>query len=55
MNIANDKEIRIEKLTLGIYETNTYIVVCQKTKAKSGGGCTSQSFGNYCRAGGHTA
>jgi len=32
MNIANDKEIRIEKLTLGIYETNTYIVVCQKTK-----------------------
>jgi glyoxylase-like metal-dependent hydrolase (beta-lactamase superfamily II) len=32
MNIANDKDIRIEKLTLGIYETNTYIVVCQKTK-----------------------
>ncbi len=31
MNIANDKIIRIEKLTLGPYETNTYIVVCQKT------------------------
>lgn len=32
MNIVNDKDIRIEKLTLGPYETNTYIVVCQKTK-----------------------
>lgn len=32
MNIANDKDIRIEKLTLGPYETNTYIVACQKTK-----------------------
>jgi glyoxylase-like metal-dependent hydrolase (beta-lactamase superfamily II) len=31
MNIADDKTIRIEKLTLGPYETNTYIVVCQKT------------------------
>jgi hydroxyacylglutathione hydrolase len=31
MNIANDNTIRIEKLTLGPYETNTYIVVCQKT------------------------
>jgi hydroxyacylglutathione hydrolase len=32
MNIANDNNIRIEKLTLGPYETNTYIVGCQKTK-----------------------
>jgi hydroxyacylglutathione hydrolase len=32
MNIANDKIIRIEKLTLGHYETNTYIIVCQKTR-----------------------
>lgn len=32
MNIANDKNIYVEKLTLGPYETNTYIVVCQKTK-----------------------
>ena len=32
MNIANDKTIRIEKMTLGIFETNTYIVVCQQTK-----------------------
>jgi hydroxyacylglutathione hydrolase len=32
MNIANDKNIRIEKLTLGPYETNTYIVTCKKTK-----------------------
>ncbi|MDD5493019.1 MAG: MBL fold metallo-hydrolase [bacterium] len=31
MNIVNDKDIRIEKLTLGPYETNTYIVVCQET------------------------
>ena len=31
MNIVDDKTIRIEKLTLGPYETNTYIVVCQKT------------------------
>lgn len=31
MNIANDNDIRIEKLTLGPYETNTYILVCQKT------------------------
>jgi hydroxyacylglutathione hydrolase len=31
MNIANDKDIRVEKLTLGLYETNAYIVVCQKT------------------------
>jgi hydroxyacylglutathione hydrolase len=33
MNIANEKNIRVEKLTLGPYETNTYIVVCQQTKA----------------------
>ncbi len=32
MNIVDDKTIRIVKLTLGPYETNTYIVVCQKTK-----------------------
>ena len=32
MNIVDDKIIRIEKLTLGIYETNTYIIVCQKTQ-----------------------
>jgi glyoxylase-like metal-dependent hydrolase (beta-lactamase superfamily II) len=32
MIITDDKTIRIEKLTLGLYETNTYIVVCQKTK-----------------------
>ncbi len=32
MNIANDNTIRIERLTLGPYETNIYIVVCQKTK-----------------------
>jgi hydroxyacylglutathione hydrolase len=32
MNITDDKTIRIERLTLGPYETNTYIVVCQKTK-----------------------
>jgi glyoxylase-like metal-dependent hydrolase (beta-lactamase superfamily II) len=29
--IVNDDNIRIEKLTLGPYETNMYIVVCQKT------------------------
>jgi len=27
----NDKNIHIEKLTLGSYETNAYIVVCRKT------------------------
>ena len=27
----NDIDIRIERLTLGSWETNTYIVVCQKT------------------------
>jgi hydroxyacylglutathione hydrolase len=32
MNVADEKTIRIEKLTLGPYETNTYIAVCQKTK-----------------------
>ncbi|MHB8104797.1 MAG: MBL fold metallo-hydrolase [Dehalococcoidales bacterium] len=32
MNIANEKDIRIEKLTLGSYETNTYIAVCSKTQ-----------------------
>jgi hydroxyacylglutathione hydrolase len=32
MNIVNNKFIRIEKLTLGPYETNTYIIVCQKTR-----------------------
>jgi glyoxylase-like metal-dependent hydrolase (beta-lactamase superfamily II) len=32
MNIVNEKDIRIEKLTLGPYETNTYIVACQKTR-----------------------
>jgi hydroxyacylglutathione hydrolase len=29
--VANDDNVRIEKLTLGPYETNTYIVVCPKT------------------------
>jgi hydroxyacylglutathione hydrolase len=32
MKIADDINIRIEKMTLGPYETNTYIVVCQRTK-----------------------
>jgi hydroxyacylglutathione hydrolase len=31
MQIVNDSEIRIEKLTLGPYETNAYTIVCQKT------------------------
>ena len=29
--VFNDNDIRIDKLTLGPYETNTYIVVCRKT------------------------
>jgi len=29
--IVNDDNVHIEKLTLGPYETNMYIVVCQKT------------------------
>ena len=29
--IVNDSVVRIEKLTLGTYETNAYIVVCRKT------------------------
>ena len=29
--IVNDSVIRVEKLTLGPYETNAYIVVCKKT------------------------
>jgi hydroxyacylglutathione hydrolase len=29
--IVNDSAVRIEKLTLGPYETNAYIVVCKKT------------------------
>lgn len=29
--IVNDSVVRVEKLTLGPYETNTYIVVCNKT------------------------
>ena len=29
--VVNDGDIRIEKLTLGPYETNAYIVVCRKT------------------------
>jgi glyoxylase-like metal-dependent hydrolase (beta-lactamase superfamily II) len=32
MTIAEDKELRITKLTLGPYETNAYILVCAKTK-----------------------
>lgn len=32
MNIVNDKDIRIERLVLGPYETNCYILVCQRTK-----------------------
>jgi glyoxylase-like metal-dependent hydrolase (beta-lactamase superfamily II) len=31
MLMINDSVIRIEKLTLGPYETNAYIVVCRKT------------------------
>ena len=31
VTIINDVEIRIEKLTLGPYQTNAYIVVCRKT------------------------
>jgi hydroxyacylglutathione hydrolase len=30
--VVNNDDIRIEKLTLGPYETNAYIVVCGKTK-----------------------
>ncbi len=30
--IINEKDIRIEKLVLGPYETNCYIVVCNKTQ-----------------------
>jgi hydroxyacylglutathione hydrolase len=29
--IVNDNDVRIERLTLGSWDTNTYIVVCQKT------------------------
>jgi hydroxyacylglutathione hydrolase len=29
--IVNDSNIRIEKLTLGPYETNAYTVVCRQT------------------------
>lgn len=32
MIIAEDKNLYIEKLTLGLYETNAYILVCKKTK-----------------------
>jgi hydroxyacylglutathione hydrolase len=32
MLIAEDNNLRIEKLTLGIYETNAYILVCRKTR-----------------------
>ncbi len=32
MLIAEDKNLRIEKLTLGPYETNAYILVCRKTR-----------------------
>lgn len=31
--VAKDENIQIEKLSLGPYETNTYIVTCLKTKA----------------------
>src|SRR4030042_2305149 len=31
MAMINDNAIRIDKLTLGPYETNAYIVVCKKT------------------------
>ncbi len=30
--IVNDDDIRIEKLQLGPFGTNAYIVVCQKTR-----------------------
>ncbi|MFH1638968.1 MAG: MBL fold metallo-hydrolase [Chloroflexota bacterium] len=30
--IAEDKDIRIERFTLGPYATNTYVLVCQHTK-----------------------
>jgi glyoxylase-like metal-dependent hydrolase (beta-lactamase superfamily II) len=29
--MVNDNDVRIERLTLGSWDTNTYIVVCQKT------------------------
>jgi hydroxyacylglutathione hydrolase len=32
MSLVNDDVIRIEKLTLGPYETNAYIVICRQTK-----------------------
>jgi hydroxyacylglutathione hydrolase len=32
MLIIEDKSLRIEKLTLGPYETNAYVLVCMKTK-----------------------
>jgi len=32
MSLVNDDDIRIEKLTLGPYETNAYIVICPQTK-----------------------
>ncbi len=32
MILINDDFISIEKLTLGPYETNTYIIICQRTK-----------------------
>jgi glyoxylase-like metal-dependent hydrolase (beta-lactamase superfamily II) len=31
VTIVNDNDVRIERLTLGAWDTNTYIVVCQKT------------------------
>jgi hydroxyacylglutathione hydrolase len=31
--VAKDDNIRVEKMSLGPYETNTYIVTCLKTKA----------------------
>ncbi len=31
VTVVNDDDIRIEKLTLGPFETNAYIVVCRKT------------------------
>jgi hydroxyacylglutathione hydrolase len=32
MNIVDNTDIRIDRLTLGPYETNVYLVVCNKTK-----------------------
>jgi hydroxyacylglutathione hydrolase len=32
MKIAEEKNLKIEKLTLGPYETNAYILICKQTR-----------------------